>query len=195
MSSDLSYINTCIDIANALLQSENEVNKGNVLEIIKKTASKNNISKLPKNEHIIKYLPTNSKARKILLVKPVKTSSGVAVVAVMPKPYDCPHGRCIYCPGGKEIDTPLSYTGTEPSTKTAQKYEYDAFMQVRSKIEQFYNRGHDTDKIELVIVGGTFPFMPEQYQRNFVKSCYDALNDKISPPIHLENVTARMVDT
>jgi len=114
------------------------------------------------------------------MVKPAKTASGVAVVAVMPKPYECPHGRCTYCPGGIEFNTPLSYTGTEPATKAAQKFSYDPYMQVRGKIEQLQARGHDTGKTEIVIVGGTFPFMPSDYQREFAKSCYDALNGRRS---------------
>src|SRR5581483_7145164 len=96
--------------------------------------------------------------------------------AVMPKPYECPHGKCIYCPGGIEFNTPLSYTGTEPATKAAQKFQFDPYEQVSSKMKQLQSRGHDTGKSEMVIVGGTFPFMPGGYQREFAKSCYDALN-------------------
>lgn len=110
------------------------------------------------------------------MVKPAKTASGVAVIAVMPKPYECPHGKCIYCPGGIEFNTPLSYTGTEPATRAAQKFQFDPYEQVSSKMKQLQARGHDTGKSELVLVGGTFPFMPESYQREFAKSCYDALN-------------------
>jgi elongator complex protein 3 len=110
------------------------------------------------------------------MVKPIQTASGVAIVTVMPKPYECPHGRCIYCPGGIEYNTPLSYTGSEPSTKIAQRSKYDAFDQVTSKLCQLETRGHSISKIELVIVGGTFPFMPDEYQRDFVKGCFNALN-------------------
>ena len=70
--------------------------------------------------------------------------------------------------------------GTEPVTKIAQSFEYDAYYQVKSKLNQLYQRGHNITKIELVIVGGTFPFMPENYQREFVKKCFDALNDNLS---------------
>ncbi|HEU4605511.1 MAG TPA: tRNA uridine(34) 5-carboxymethylaminomethyl modification radical SAM/GNAT enzyme Elp3, partial [Nitrososphaera sp.] len=85
-----------------------------------------------------------------------------------------------YCPGGIEFNTPLSYTGTEPATKAAQKFSYDPYQQVRGKVEQLQARGHDTGKTEIVIVGGTFPFMPADYQKEFAKSCYDALNGKRS---------------
>jgi elongator complex protein 3 len=110
------------------------------------------------------------------MIKPVKTSSGVVIITVMPKPYACPHGRCIYCPGGIPSNTPLSYTGREPVTMLAQKVGFDPYVQVRSRLSDILSLGHDVGKVELVIVGGTFPFMPEDYQREFVKSCFDALN-------------------
>jgi elongator complex protein 3 len=110
------------------------------------------------------------------MIKPVKTSSGVVIIAVMPKPYACPHGRCIYCPGGIPSNTPLSYTGREPVAMLAQTVGYDPYEQIRSRLSDIVSLGHDVGKVELVIVGGTFPFMPEDYQREFVKSCFDALN-------------------
>ncbi len=116
------------------------------------------------------------KLRKVLLKKPAKTASGVAVVALMPKPYACPHGRCTYCPGGVEFNSPNSYTGNEPSTLNAIENEYDPKLQITTKIDKLIAFGHDPSKMEIVIVGGTFLFMPRDYQENFIKSCYDALN-------------------
>jgi elongator complex protein 3 len=175
----LCYSQACKSIAMELENNSNmslkEINK-----IISLTCSQYKLSVVPKKEHIISYLPKDSNYRDILLVKPAKTASGVAVIAVMPKPYDCPHGKCIYCPGGLEYNTPMSYIGTEPATKIAQSFEYDAYHQIKSKLNQLYQRGHNITKIELVIVGGTFPFMPENYQREFVKKCFDALNDDLS---------------
>lgn len=143
-------------------------------------ASKNKLDIIPKNEHIIQFLAENSHYREKLRVRPTKTASGVAVIAIMPKPYNCPHGRCIYCPGGIEYNTPLSYIGSEPVTKLAQIFEFDPHKQIQSKILQLKNRGHNITKVELVIVGGTFPFMPIEYQKTFVKSCFDSLNLKES---------------
>ena len=94
----------------------------------------------------------------------------------MPKPYACPHGRCTYCPGGIEFNSPNSYTGKEPSTLNAIENEYDPKLQITTKIEKLIAYGHDPSKMEIVIVGGTFLFMPKDYQENFIKSCYDALN-------------------
>jgi elongator complex protein 3 len=169
------YFLACKSIA-LELEEKDDVPSNDVLKIIRKISSKYHLSSLPKNEDIIEYLSPESKYRRILMVRPVKTASGVAVIAVMPKPFECPHGRCIYCPGGIEDDIPLSYVGTEPSTKLAQEVLYDPYEQITSKLKKLSSLGHHISKVELVIVGGTFPFMPEGYQRNFVKSCYDALS-------------------
>ncbi|MDQ3835597.1 MAG: tRNA uridine(34) 5-carboxymethylaminomethyl modification radical SAM/GNAT enzyme Elp3 [Thermoproteota archaeon] len=172
---DKYYQQACKSIAEQIESSKNPLSLKQILKVIRHVASEYNLATIPRNEHIILYLQDN-RYRHLLMVKPAKTASGVAVIAVMPKPYACPHGRCIYCPGGIEFNTPLSYTGTEPATKVAQRFSYDPYEQVRSKIEQLHSRGHDTGKTEVVVVGGTFPFMPEHYQRQFAKSCYDALN-------------------
>ena len=120
-----------------------------------------------------------------MLKKPVKTASGVAVIALMPKPFACPHGRCTYCPGGIEFNTPNSYTGKEPVTINAIKNQYNPNIQITSKLNQLQLFGHDVTKIELVIVGGTFLFMPKDYQENFIKSCYDGLNGFESPSLQI----------
>ena len=174
-NNDNNYQHACKSIAEQIETSKNLLSTSQVLRVIRQVASEYHLHTMPRNEHIIQYLH-DSRYRRLLMVKPAKTASGVAVVAVMPKPYECPHGRCIYCPGGIEFNTPLSYTGKEPATKAAQRFSFDPYQQVRSKIEQLQSRGHDTSKTEIVIVGGTFPFMPEDYQRQFAKSCYDGLN-------------------
>jgi elongator complex protein 3 len=175
-----NYWQACKSIAEQIERSsKNPLSIKQVLKVVRQMASEYHLDTIPRNEHIIHYLQ-DDRYRRLLMVKPAKTASGVAVIAVMPKPYGCPHGRCIYCPGGIEFNTPLSYTGTEPATKVAQRFSYDPYQQVRSKIEQLQSRGHDTGKTEVVIVGGTFPFMPADYQREFAKSCYDALNGKKS---------------
>ena len=153
------------------MQSSKEINL-----LIRKTASSLGLTTLPRHEDILRYIPKPSTASRLLTVKPAKSASGVTVIAVMPKPNQCPHGRCIYCPGGVERNTPLSYTGTEPVTMVAQESGYDAYTQVSSKLDQLQMRGHQTAKCELVFVGGTFPFFSFEYQREFAKSCYDALN-------------------
>ena len=169
------YDIACREMANKLSLLK-ELSLKHVSLVIRATSSKYHLSKTPKFHDIIKYLPSDSNIRRKMMVKPIKTASGVLVITVMAKPYDCPHGRCIYCPGGKELNIPLSYTGKEPVTRLAQKFDYNPKNQIISKLEQEYSRGHNISKIELVIVGGTFPFMSQDYQRNFMKECFEALN-------------------
>jgi elongator complex protein 3 (tRNA carboxymethyluridine synthase) len=160
-----NYLEACLHIAREL-QLRKDLSTKDIFKIIKSASSKFKLSTIPKNEDILSYLTTNDRYRYVLLVKPTKTASGIAVITVMPKPYDCPHGRCIYCPGGAEYNTPMSYVGTEPATRIAQSVDFDPYLQVKSKLEQLHRRGHNISKIELVIVGGTFPFMPETYQKD-----------------------------
>lgn len=173
------YDSACIEIAYKLNLLEDPSLK-HISSFIRGASSKYHLSKTPKFQDIIKFLPIDSNIRKTMMVKPVKTASGILVITVMAKPYDCPHGKCIYCPGGKEFNIPLSYTGKEPVTKLAQKFEFDPKSQIASKLEQEVLRGHNVSKVELVIVGGTFPFMPQDYQRNFAKECFEALNGQES---------------
>jgi elongator complex protein 3 len=174
-----TYEQVCKEIALELESLQNP-NKREMIAVIKKSCSKHKIALIPGNQSILKYVSQKSMIRRLLKVKPVKSASGVAVVAVMPKPFTCPHGKCIYCPGGVDVNVPLSYTGTEPCAKYAQQCNFDPFIQIQSKLNQLYSRGHGVDKIELVIVGGTFPFFPTEYQRDFVKSSFDALNNTYS---------------
>ena len=164
----------CRDIAGTILTHDEPTKLLTIKQIdriIKLKSSQYKLPSIPKYSEILKFLPTDSQYKRLLRVKPIKTQSGIAVVTVMPMPYDCPHGKCIYCPGGKEYNTPLSYIGTEPATKVAQTVNYDAYEQVRTKVRQLIDRGHEVSKAELVIVGGTFPYYPIEYQIEFAKKC------------------------
>src|SRR3712207_5026133 len=121
LASTSTYEQACKVIAKEV-QQRNDLSAKAILKIIRRISSQHYLNKLPKNEDIIKYLSDDSHYRNLLKVRPTKSASGVMVVAVMPKPFACPHGRCIYCPGGIEYNTPLSYTGTEPATKVAQRF-------------------------------------------------------------------------
>ena len=172
-----NFSKACNEISQSLLQII-EPTKQQTKSEIKKICTKYSLERIPKNHEILSTVDGESyeKLQKVLLKKPVKSASGVAVIALMPKPFACPHGRCTYCPGGIEFNTPNSYTGKEPVTINAIKNEYNPNIQITSKLNQLQLFGHDTSKIELVIVGGTFLFMPKDYQNDFIKSCYDALN-------------------
>jgi elongator complex protein 3 len=188
------YDLACMEMANKL-SLLGELSLKDISSFIRGASSKYHLSKTPKFQDIVKYLPIDSNIRKTMMVKPIKTASGVLVISVMAKPYDCPHGRCIYCPGGKELNIPLSYTGKEPVTRLAQKLDFDPKYQIITKLEQEYSRGHNISKVELVIVGGTFPFMPEDYQRNFIKECFDALNGISSPSLQKAQKINEISDT
>lgn len=135
------------------------------------------LSKLISNPDILSF--TQSKeVITFIKRKPTRTVSGVAVIAVMTRPHHCPHGRCIYCPGGK--NTPQSYTGKEPAAMRGIQHNYDPYKQVQSRLNQLHAIGHPTDKCELIIMGGTFPSEDLDYQEYVIKRCFDAFNEKES---------------
>jgi elongator complex protein 3 len=143
-------------------------------------ARKYHLRRIPSNSELIKILEKSGEKKllPILRRKATRALSGVNVVAVMTKPHECPHGRCAYCPGGPDEDTPQSYTGHEPAAMRGSQNRYDPFSQVRSRIEQMEAIGHDVDKSELIIRGGTFPVSPREYQKMFVKECLNAMIGK-----------------
>ena len=114
------------------------------------------------------------KPRKGEVRKPVKTISGITPIAVMLPPRKCEHGCCVYCPN---LDVPQSYTPKSPVVLRASRVKFDSFKQVRARLEAFRVMNHPVDKIELIIMGGTFLQYPKKFQYKFVKGCYDALNN------------------
>ncbi len=142
-------------------------------------ARKHGLPSIPRNSEILAILP-EEKAELLLPVlrrKESRALSGVSVVAVMTKPYPCPHGRCAYCPGGPDEESPQSYTGFEPAAMRGAQNEYDPYRQVKARIKQLETIGHVVDKVDLIIMGGTFPASPRTYQESFVEGCLDALTD------------------
>jgi elongator complex protein 3 len=138
------------------------------------------LSAVPKNSAILAAAGPEEKKilRKILLVKPTRTLSGVAPVAVMTSPAPCPHGKCLPCPGGPEhpFKSPQSYTGEEPAALRAREHNYDPFMQVHARLEQFELLGHLVDKVELIVMGGTMTARTPEYQEQFVARCIESMN-------------------
>jgi len=114
---------------------------------------------------------------KTAMKKFARTISGVTPVAVMTEPMPCP-GECIYCPTYPA--TPQSYTPTSPAVLRGTRNGFDAFRQVQFRLDVFSEMGHPTDKVELIIMGGTFLSAPVDYQYRFIKGCYDALNGEES---------------
>lgn len=106
--------------------------------------------------------------------KPVRTSSGVTPVTVLTKPFPCP-GECIFCPS--DIRMPKSYLADEPGAQRAGQNSFDPYLQTYMRLNTYHNLGHPTDKIEIIILGGTWSFYPETYQIWFVKRIFDAMHD------------------
>lgn len=106
-------------------------------------------------------------------MKPVRTLSGVTTVSVLTKPYPCP-GNCIFCP--TEARMPKSYLPDEPGARRAVQHDFDPFRQTASRIEALEAIGHPVDKIELLILGGTWSAYPADYQAWFIQRCLDAMN-------------------
>ena len=106
--------------------------------------------------------------------KPVRTMSGVTPLTVLTKPFPCP-GTCIFCPN--DIRMPKSYLADEPGAQRAEKNAFDPYLQTWMRLQTYHNLGHSTDKIEIIILGGTWSFYPETYQIWFVKRILDAMHD------------------
>jgi elongator complex protein 3 len=137
---------------------------------------------LPSNVDWIAGLPPEEQARYAGSVrrKPSRTLSGVAIVSVMTAPARCPHGQCTYCPGGLENGSPQSYTGEEPSALRGAQFHWDARAIARHRLETLEAIGHSTSKVEVIVMGGTFPSRPRLYQEEVLQGVYDGLNGTAS---------------
>jgi len=151
-------------------------------------SKKYSLGRIIKNTQIIPHTKNHSTIR-FLQMKPVRTASGVATIAVMWKYNEiagpCP-ANCVYCPKGsgvafgKKWNAPKAYTGTEPTTQRAMRFDYDAYAQIQNRLMQFNIMGHPSDKCELIIMGGTFTSIPLSAQEEFIKQCFDSFNGQIS---------------
>ena len=156
-------------------------------------ASKHGLGSIPKLIEIIAALPEQHRDRlaPFLRTKPVRSASGVAVVAVMCKPHRCPHlaftgAVCVYCPGGPDSDFEYStqaYTGYEPTSMRAIRARYDPYLQTRARLDQLRSLGHSTDKVEFIIMGGTFLSMDAGYRDGFIRDLHDALSGHCSSTV------------
>jgi len=139
-----------------------------------------------------KTLKRNLAFEKILISKKIRTRSGVAVVAVLTKSYPCP-GKCLYCPSEKNM--PKSYLKNEPAVMRAISVKFNPYKQVQKRLRALELNGHKTDKLELIVMGGTFSYLPKKYQEKFIMECFRAANDYPSklPLLTKERVGVRLV--
>lgn len=143
-------------------------------------AGKYGLQRIPHDYELLLFAPEDDAIRGQLRMKPVRTGSGVAVVALMTKPRPCPHGKCAMCPGGPGSvfgSVPQSYTGSEPASMRAARNSYDPYLQVFNRLEQYLLLGHEPGKVEMIVMGGTFPSYPISYQYRFVSDALAAMND------------------
>lgn len=118
-------------------------------------------------------MPYDQEVVTSLQVKPTRSQAGVTVVTVLTKPYPCP-GKCIFCP--TDVRMPKSYLHDEPGAMRAERHAFDPYTQTLARIEALERIGHPADKIELLILGGTWSSYRRDYQEWFVKRCLDAMN-------------------
>mmetsp|Transcript_9347 Transcript_9347/g.34619 ORF Transcript_9347/g.34619 Transcript_9347/m.34619 type:complete len:548 (-) Transcript_9347:48-1691(-) len=178
------------EMVSTLIQLYNQQKPININLIQKNAARKHKMAGAIKVVDVIAALPDEYKKKLIpyLKVKPVRTASGIAVVAVMCKPHRCPHiaytgNICVYCCGGPDSDfqySTQSYTGHEPTSLRAIRSRYNPFLQTRNRIDQLKRLGHDCDKIEFIIMGGTFMSLSPEYRDYFIRNLHDALSGHTS---------------
>jgi elongator complex protein 3 len=183
------------EIIEELLRSEVVLDRSVVNRVKRKFCAKYKMSHVPSNADVLSAaVPEELEILTPFLQKrPVRTVSGVAVVAVMTEPHPCPHGKCAYCPGGPDAGVPQSYTGHEPATMRGLQYDFNPFRQVESRLRQLSTLGHSTQKIELIVMGGDWCSKESVYRESFVKGCLDAMNGEISKDLQeakLRNETA-----
>lgn len=151
-------------------------NKFQVDKLKRELCLKYKLPEAPTNPDILKYASDEQiiKFSRIMGIKPTRTISGVAVITVSSKPGYC-GGRCTFCP--PMIRTvPKSYLPTEPAIQRANRNEFDPFKQVQDRLNQYKIMGHSTDKIEIIVIGGTFTALDKTYQEEFIKGIYEGLN-------------------
>lgn len=177
---EYDYNKACREILEKVLTGE--IKNESQLNKVKKSISKHyHLASLPRNGDIIIQGSPEEQAiiKGFLRRKPVRTISGVAVIAVMTSPAPCPHGVCLPCPGGPNstFKSPQSYMGREPAAMRAIQHEFDPYAQVTSRLSQLKEIGHDVEKVELIVMGGTFSARSLDYQEWFIKRCLEAMND------------------
>lgn len=179
MSSD-KFEQVCDEIINRVLSRD--IDKDELESLKREVCSEFSASKVPKNGELFARVPEDKRqsVREVLQRKPTRTASGVSPVAIMTSPKMCPHGKCLYCPGGpasKFTDSAQAYTGDEPASQRAKQNDYDPYGQVTLRLNQLQYIGHPVDKVDLILMGGTMTSRSHDYQVWFVKRALKAMND------------------
>ncbi|KAE8211098.1 hypothetical protein CF319_g5599 [Tilletia indica] len=182
-----ALLRVCADIVSGLIAAHESGQQTVSLNTLRSEACKKHAyAGMPRLTDIINAVPDSH--RKLLVpalkAKPVRGASGIAVVAVMCKPHRCPHiamtgNVCVYCPGGPDSDfeySTQSYTGYEPTSMRAIRARYDPYEQSTGRVKQLRELGHSVDKVEYIIMGGTFMSLSEDYRNSFIAQLHNALS-------------------
>eukprot|EP00210_Caulerpa_lentillifera_P002292 g2202.t1 len=186
MGGDEDRIRAIAEIATELIRGIPQGKNVNLNELRNQVTKKYALARAPKLVEILAAVPEEYKSVLLpqLRAKPIRTASGIAVVAVMSKPHRCPHisttgNICIYCPGGPDSDfeySTQSYTGYEPTSMRAIRARYNPYVQARNRVEQLRRLGHSVDKVEFILMGGTFMSLSIDYRDYFIRNLHDALS-------------------
>ncbi|MFB6070160.1 MAG: tRNA uridine(34) 5-carboxymethylaminomethyl modification radical SAM/GNAT enzyme Elp3 [Halanaeroarchaeum sp.] len=176
---DDAFEAVCRDVVRGILAGD--VERDDVERAKLDACADHDASSVPTHADLLNFAPDDRReeVEAVLRRKPVRTASGVTPVAIMTSPAVCPHGKCLYCPGGpaSEFTSAQSYTGHEPAAARAEQNDYDPYGQVRLRLAQLREIGHPVDKVELILMGGTLTARSRDYQEWFVKRALQAMND------------------
>ena len=182
----VAFVRTIGEIVSTAIALYEQGKAINVEALKTRIGQKHNCGRTPRLVEIIAAIPEQYKAKlkDAFMARPIRSASGIAVVAVMSKPHRCPHiamtgNICVYCPGGPDSDfeySTQSYTGYEPTSMRAIRARYDPYKQAKNRVDQLKRLGHSVDKVEYILMGGTFMSLPEDYRDYFVRNLHDALS-------------------
>ncbi|WP_224335467.1 tRNA uridine(34) 5-carboxymethylaminomethyl modification radical SAM/GNAT enzyme Elp3 [Haloprofundus halobius] len=174
-----AFREACAELARRIV--DGDIDRDDLESEKLKVCSEFSSPKVPKNTEVLEHAPDEHRddVKEVVRRKPVRTASGVSPVAIMTSPQMCPHGKCLYCPGGpaSEFSSSQSYTGHEPAAARGVQNDYDPYGQVTLRLEQLRHIGHPVDKVELILMGGTMTARSHDYQEWFVKRALEAMND------------------
>ncbi len=174
-----TFVDACEELCRRII--EEDLERDDLEAAKREVCSETGAPKVPTNGDILSYAPDEwrEEVKSVVRRKPVRTASGVSPIAIMTSPHLCPHGKCLYCPGGpaSEFSSAQSYTGHEPAAARGEQNDYDPYGQVTLRLEQLRAIGHPVDKAELILMGGTMTARSHDYQEWFVKRALQAMNE------------------
>ncbi|ETV91592.1 elongator complex protein 3, variant 1 [Aphanomyces invadans] len=188
-----TYVKAIASIVDEIIKAYEKQDPVNMTRLKNDVAKVYKLPSMPKLVDIISAIPEEYRDELVpyLKAKPVRTASGIAVVAVMCKPHRCPHiamtgNICVYCPGGPDSDFEYStqaYTGYEPTSMRAIRARYNPYVQTKTRVDQLRRLGHNVDKVEFIVMGGTFLSLDRDYRDWFMRNLHDALSGHTSSSV------------